>query len=92
MLQEDSDTSLFAFGSRKVEQRPSVGVTDLGRVSLFQHPADSADVARRHRRLDLQLIVKLRVPSALMVQHPAKQESPAEVPLQAKHPVLITHN
>lgn len=70
MLQEDSHTSLFSFGGREVEQCPPVGVADLGRVSLFQHSPDGADVARCHCSLDLQLLVKLRVPSAVMVQHP----------------------
>lgn len=70
VLQEDSNTSLFSFGSRKVKQCPAVGVTDLGRVSLLQHPPDRAHITRCHCSLDLQLLMKLRVPSAVMVQHP----------------------
>lgn len=70
MLEKDPNTSLFSFGSREVEQCPSVGIADLRRVSLLQHSADRADVPRCHCSLDLQLLVKLRVPSAVMVQHP----------------------
>lgn len=70
MLQKDSHTSFFSFGSREVEQRPPVSIADLRRVSLFQHSPDSADVPRCHCSLDLQLLMKLRVPSAVMVQHP----------------------
>lgn len=70
MLQKYSNTSLFSFGSREMEQCPTVGITDLRRVSLFQHSSDSADIPRCHCSLDLQLLMKLRVPSAVMVQHP----------------------
>ena len=70
MLQKDSNTSLFSFGSGEVEQSPAVGVADLGRVSLLQHSPDSADIPSCHCSLDLQLLMKLRVPSAVMVQHP----------------------
>lgn len=70
MLQKYSNTSLFSFGSREVEQRPAVGITDLRWVPLLQHSPDSADISRCHCSLDLQLLMKLRVPSAVMVQHP----------------------
>lgn len=70
MLQKHSHTSLFSFGSGEVKQRPAVGITDLRRVALLQHSPDSAHVPRRHRSLDLQLLMKLWVPSAVVVQHP----------------------
>lgn len=70
MLQEHPHTSLFSFGSREVKQRPAIGIADLRRVSLLQHSPDRAHVPRCHRSLDLQLLVKLWVPSAVMVQHP----------------------
>lgn len=70
MLQKDSNTSLFSFGSREVEQCPAVGIADLRWVSLLQHSPNSADIPRCHCCLDLQLFMKLRVPSAVMVQHP----------------------
>lgn len=72
MFQKDSHTSLLSFGSREVEQRPAVGVADLGRVALLQHPPDGVDISCCHCSLDLQLLVKLRVPPAVMVQHPVK--------------------
>lgn len=71
MFQKDSNTSLFSFGSREVEQCPAIGIADLGRVSLLQHSPDSVHITCCHCSLDLQLLMKLRVPSAVMVQHPA---------------------
>lgn len=70
MLQKDSNTSFFSFGSREMEQCPSVGIADLRRVPLLQHSPYSADIPCCHCSLDLQLLVKLRIPSAVMVQHP----------------------
>lgn len=75
VFQKDSHASLFSLGSREVEQRPAIGVADLGRVALLQHPPDSVDVSRCHCSLDLQLLVKLRVPSAVMVQHPVESHN-----------------
>lgn len=70
MLQKDTNTSLFSFGSREVEQCPAIGIADLRRVSLLQHSPDSVHITCCHCSLDLQLLMKLRVPSAVMVQHP----------------------
>lgn len=70
MLQKDSNTSLFSFGSREVEQCPAIGIADLRRVSLLQHSPDSVHITCCHCSLDLQLLMKLRVPPAVMVQHP----------------------
>jgi hypothetical protein len=70
VLQEDPYTSLLALGGREMEQRPAVGVPYFGGVALLQHSADSAHIPSRHRSLDLQLLMQLRVPYALMVQHP----------------------
>ena len=67
MLQEDPYTSLLSLGGREMEQRPSVGVPYFRGVALLQHPADGAHIPRRHRSLDLQLLMQLRVPYALMV-------------------------
>lgn len=70
MLQENPNTPLLSFGSREVQQRPAIGITDFWRVPVLQHPPDRADISGCHRSLDLQLLMKLRVPSAVMVQHP----------------------
>lgn len=70
VLQKDSNTSLFSLGCWEVKQCPAVGITDLWWVSLLQHSPDRAHIPRRHCSLDLQLFMKLRVPSAVVVQHP----------------------
>lgn len=93
MLQKHSHTSLFSFGGGEVKQRPAVGVTDLGRVALFQHPPDGAHVPGRHRSLDLQLLVKLWVPPAVMVQHPSQKNNSlrytAQQELTRKHQCFV---
>lgn len=88
VLQKHSNTSLFPFGSREVQQRPAVGVADLGRVSLLQHPPDGVHVPCCHRSLDLELLMKLRVPSAVMVQHPVTCHRATVLPGAGE---LLTH-
>lgn len=70
VLQEHAHTSLLPFSSGEVQQSPAVGVSYLRGVASLQHPPDGADVTRRHGSLDLQLLMEIRVSSAVMVQHP----------------------
>lgn len=80
VLEEDTDATLLALGSREMQQCPTVGVPDLGRVALLQHLAHGVDIAGCHRCLDLQLLLQVRVPSEVMVQHPVTLRSHSCVP------------
>lgn len=57
MFEEHTHAALLSLRRREVQQRPAVGVPDLGRVALLQHLADGVDITGRHRRLDLQLLL-----------------------------------
>lgn len=57
MFEEHAHAALLPLRRREVQQRPAVGVSDLGRVALLQHLADGVDIAGRHCRLDLQLLL-----------------------------------
>lgn len=67
MFQKDTDTSLLAPCCREVKQGPAVGVAAVGGIALLQHLAHGVDIAGGHGSLDLQLLLQLRVPPAVVV-------------------------
>lgn len=92
MLEEDTYAALLALGGREMQQRPAVGIPDLGRVALLQHLAHGVDITGCHRSLDLQLLLQVRVPSEVMVQHPVTLRSHSCVPGHKKTSVSKAKN